>query len=255
MTLGKSKKFLKKMNRRKKEDRFLKKSWYSLLAPSCFSSRLIGKTVANIAQSKFKPEDSLKGRRVEATLSDLDPTLTIASDDKRKSVAAPSDDKVFSFKVPERLDLEAISATECLTQFDGFRMTTHKRKSLAKKHQSLIETFIRVPLKDSTVVRVKVICFTDAGKTLYERTKASSIKTRSVRRVQKMVARKCEEMLKGKDCSGLMKVLSDGSLEKGMEKNTSRVLKVKDMFVEKVKVIGVGETKAKEVLDLQHKRN
>merc|ERR1719347_1096326 len=249
MTLGKSKKFLKKLNKRKKEDRFLKKSWYTLVAPSTFSTRLIGKTVAKIAQSKFKPEDSLKGRRVEVNLTDLNPSSP--KSEKAKS-SSSTDDKVFSFKVPERLDLEAITATECLTMFDGYRMTTHKRKSLAKKHQSMIETFIKLTLSDSTAIRIKAICFT-AGNLSYERNKRSSIKVRNVRRIQKMISHVTEQTLGGKDTNKLMDVLASGELEEKMRKAAGSVYGIKDMFVEKVKVISIGETKMKEILGSQHK--
>ena len=161
MTLGKSKKF--RSRKPKKVDSFIKKKWFNLIAPKLFSTRQIGQTIANQDHSKFKSEDSLQGRRIEVNLGDLDK-------DEQKT-----DDRIFIFKIPSQgSEIGCITSTECLTIFDGYRMTTHKRKSLAKKHQTMIETFHKVKLSDSNIVRIKVICFSDSKEKLYCRTKESS---------------------------------------------------------------------------------
>merc|ERR1740128_24968 len=241
MTLGKSNKFIKQLNRRKKIDTFEKKTWFNLTAPSIFTNRSIGRTVANQSHSKFKSEDSLRGRRVEINLGDLEKT------------EVNSDDRVFAFRVPSQgSDIGSINSTECKTIFDGYRMTTHKRKSLAKKHQTMIETFHKVKMNDSIIIRFKVICFTDSKEKLYFRTKASSVKKRNVKRIQKMIKRKLEEF-KDKNSNDLIKMLKDKSLETKMMNGTKNIIAIKDMLIEKVKVLGYGENKIQEIYELQQK--
>eukprot|EP00477_Mikrocytos_mackini_P000026 GAHX01000026.1.p1 GENE.GAHX01000026.1~~GAHX01000026.1.p1 ORF type:complete len:245 (-),score=40.50 GAHX01000026.1:42-776(-) len=242
MTLGKSKKFIKQLNRKKKTDSFLKKQWFSLRGPAVFEKSFLGQTIANKSVSRFKSEDSLRGRIVETNLEELCPSVPDAAD------------KVFKFKVPTNgAEMGAITTTQCLAVFDGFRTTTHKRRSIVKKHQTLIETFCKVTIADTHTLYFKIVCNTWSDPAPKQRNRTSHVKKRIIKRIRRHIQRTITDITSRKDINAIMNLLANGELEEKMRKCATLVIPVKDMLIEKVKVVSLGETQGETTFKNQHK--
>ena len=229
MTLGKSKKFVKKLNKRKKVDPFLKKTWVSLVAPAVFQNRLTAQTAVNQAYGKFQPTKSLTGRVLELNLADLSPSLS--------EKTSPADRVI-------RLKLQSVSpnATEARLVFDGYRCTTHARKSLVSSGKCLVETFVQVELADGLSLRAKIICFTARA----------HVKRKHVRRIRSKLKELLGASLQTLKTNEFVQCLTDGSMETTLEKECCKEYFVKTLIVEKVKVVGRNEYNLAHTLDEQH---
>merc|ERR1712072_1421862 len=118
MAVGKNKRISKgkKGGKKKIVDPFTKKDWYSLKAPTMFTTRNFGKTLVTRTQGTKLASDGLKGRVYEVSLADLN----------------QDEDQAFR-KVKLRCD--DVQGRNCLTQFHGMDFTTDKLRSLVRKWQ------------------------------------------------------------------------------------------------------------------------
>merc|ERR1712000_61739 len=108
MAVGKNKRLSKgkKGLKKRTQDPFTRKDWYSIKAPSTFNQRDVGKTLVNRTTGLKSANDALKGRIFEVSLADLQ-----NDEDQGKN---------------------------CLTNFHGLDFTSDKLRSLVRKWQTLI---------------------------------------------------------------------------------------------------------------------
>merc|ERR1739848_620826 len=131
----------KKGGKKKIVDPFTKKDWYSLKAPTMFSTRTFGQTLVTRTQGTKIASDGLKGRVYEVSLADLNQD----EDQAYRKIKLRGDD---------------IQGKNCLTQFHGMDFTTDKLRSLVRKWQTLIEAYVDVKTTDDYYLRIFCIAFT-----------------------------------------------------------------------------------------------
>jgi len=155
----------KRKGGRKAVDPFLKKEWYDIKAPSMFSVRQVGKTLATKTQGLKNSRDSLLGRVFEVSLGDL----------KKKG----EDDAFRKFK----LKTEEVTGFQCLTNFYGMDLTTDKLRSLVRKWHTLIEAYVDIKTTDGYALRLFCIGFTKRRMGQNRKTSyAQSAQVRAIRR-------------------------------------------------------------------------
>merc|ERR1711985_53232 len=165
MAVGKNKRISKgkKGGKKKIVDPFTKKDWYSLKAPTMFSTRTFGQTLVTRTQGTKLASDGLKGRVYEVSLADLN----------------QDEDQAYR-KIKLRCD--DIQGKNCLTQFHGMDFTTDKLRSLVRKWQTLIEAYVDVKTTDDYYLRIFCIAFTKKRANQIKRTcYAQSAQIRQIR--------------------------------------------------------------------------
>merc|ERR1740115_648744 len=219
MAVGKNKRLTKggrKGGKKKQGDPFLKKEWYDIKAPSCFSVRSCGKTLVSKTQGTKIATEELKGRVCEINLADL------------------NNDEDQSFK-KIKLCIEDVQGKNCLTDFHSMELTRDKQCALIKKWHTLIEGFADVKTTDGYLIRLFVIAFTkrrqDQVKT---NCYAQSAQIRKIRK--KMVEIIANEAGKVQ-LRELVKKLIPESIGKEIEKQTQGIFPLKDVMVRKVKIL------------------
>mmetsp|Transcript_24031 Transcript_24031/g.35143 ORF Transcript_24031/g.35143 Transcript_24031/m.35143 type:complete len:260 (+) Transcript_24031:105-884(+) len=218
MAIGKNKRLTKSKKGGKKKivDPFLKKEWYTLVAPSIFSVKNCGKTLITKTQGTKIASDGLKGRVFELSLADL------------------KNDEQLAFK-KIKLCVEDVQGYNCLTNFHGMDMTRDKLCSLIKKKQTIIEGSVDVRTSDGYLVRLFCIAMTKSQENQVKQTcYAQSAKIRAIR--EKMVTIMSELGSKG-DLKTLVKELMLSNTGEQIEKEASKIFPIKDCHIRKVKVL------------------
>ena len=128
---GKNKRLTKskKGGKKKAQNPFDKKEWYTIKAPSIFVNKDAGKTLITRTAGTKIASDGLKGRVFEISLADLN----------------KDDDQMFR-KV--KLCCEDVQGYNVMTNFHGFDLTRDKLCSLIKKWVTLIEANVDVKTSD-----------------------------------------------------------------------------------------------------------
>jgi len=219
MAVGKNKKLSKggrKGGKKKQGDPFLKKEWYDIKAPSCFSVRSCGKTLISRTQGTKIASEEMKGRVFEVNLADLQ----------------QDEDQAFK-KV--KLCCEDVQGKNVLCDFHAIDLTRDKQCALIKKWHTLIEANADVRTTDGYTVRLFVLAFTkrrpDQVKT---NCYAQSAQIRKIR--AKMVEILQNEVSKCQ-LRELVKKLIPEVIGKEIEKQTQGIFPLKDCLVRKVKII------------------
>jgi small subunit ribosomal protein S3Ae len=219
MAVGKNKRLTKggrKGGKKKQGDPFLKKEWYDIKAPSCFSVRSCGKTLVSKTQGTKIATEELKGRVCEINLADL------------------NNDEDQSFK-KIKLCIEDVQGKNCLTDFHSMELTRDKQCALIKKWHTLIEGFADVKTTDGYLIRLFVIAFTkrrqDQVKT---NCYAQSAQIRKIRAkiVDICIAEASKCMLRE-----VVKKLIPESIGKEIEKQTQGIFPLQNCLIRKVKIL------------------
>lgn len=217
MAVGKNKKTYKKKGGKKKVvDTFARKEWYNVKAPAYFDKRDIGKTPVNRTAGTKLAADGLRGRVFEVAVGDL------RNDD---------DNKYRKFS----LVCEEVYGRDILLNFHGMSITTDKLRSLVKKWQSLIETFVDVKTIDGYILRVFVIGFTDkqansTKKTCY----AQSSQIRAIRsKMREIVSSNVSKL----DIQKLVKRFITESISTDIIKATKGIYPLHNVYIRKVKIV------------------
>jgi len=219
MAIGKNKKLGKKGKKtgRKITDPFAKKEWYEVKAPSIFPIRHIGHTVVTKTQGQRNSRDSLIGRVYEASLGDL------------KDHAEDEAYRTFRFRVEE------VQGPQCLTQFNGMRLTTDKLRSLVRKWHSLIEAFVDVKTSDGYAVRLFAIGFTKRRPNQIRET--AYAQTSQKRQIRKKMIEIMQKEAGSEELNGLLTKLMTGQIGTEIEKYTQGIYPLTNVHVRKVKVL------------------
>ncbi|EEE53089.1 hypothetical protein OsJ_35850 [Oryza sativa Japonica Group] len=218
MAVGKNKRISKgkKGSKKKTVDPFAKKDWYDIKAPSVFNVRNVGKTLVSRTQGTKIASEGLKHRVFEVSLADLQ-----------------NDEDQAYRKI--RLRAEDVQGKNVLTNFWGMSFTTDKLRSLVKKWQTLIEAHVDVKTTDNYMLRLFCIGFTKRRPNQVKRTcYAQASQIRQIRR--KMV----EIMVNQASSCDLKELVSKFIPEvigKEIEKATSSIFPLQNVFVRKVKIL------------------
>lgn len=98
----------------------MKKEWYTVKAPSYFSVKKAGYTLASKTQGLKTSYDSLINRVFKLNIADLSSSKV---DDFRKVLLRTDD----------------IKGTQCLTSFAGMEITSDKHRSIIRKRHTTVE--------------------------------------------------------------------------------------------------------------------
>jgi small subunit ribosomal protein S3Ae len=120
---------------RRVKDKWKSKKWYKVTAPTAFSNKSLGETLAD------EPE-KLTGRQIETTLQEL------TGDMKQMHIK-------LTFKVSEVLD------TNAKTVFTGHNMTSDYIRRLTRRGATKISAVFDLKTKDGSRIRVKPFAITD----------------------------------------------------------------------------------------------
>uniref|UniRef100_A0A7N0VJM6 Small ribosomal subunit protein eS1 n=1 Tax=Kalanchoe fedtschenkoi TaxID=63787 RepID=A0A7N0VJM6_KALFE len=218
MAVGKNKRISKgkKGGKKKAADPFAKKDWYDIKAPSVFNVKQVGKTLVSRTQGTKIASEGLKHRVFEVSLADL------------------QGDEDHSFR-KIRLRAEDVQGRNVLTNFWGMDFTTDKLRSLVRKWQTLIEAHVDVKTTDNFTLRLFCIGFTKKRHNQVKRTcYAQSSQVKQIRRkmMEIMVnqATSC-------DLKELVKKFIPESIGKEIEKATSSIYPLQNVFIRKVKIL------------------
>lgn len=197
-------------------DPFLKKEWYSLVAPSIFSKKDCGKTIITKTQGQKIASDGLKGRIVEVSLADL------------------QENEDLSYR-KIKLCIEDVQGFNCLLNFHGMDMTRDKICSLIKKRQTIIEASCDVKTTDGYMLRMFCIAFTQKNeKQIKNHCYAKSAQCKAIR--EKMVEYMGNMGREG-DLKTLVKTLITAENGKDIEKECHMLFPIKECYIRKVKVL------------------
>ncbi|KAG6766142.1 hypothetical protein POTOM_030209 [Populus tomentosa] len=197
-------------------DPFSKKDWYDIKAPSVFSVKNVGKTLVTRTQGTKIASEGLKHRVFEVSLADLQ----------------GDEDNAYR-KI--RLRAEDVQGRNVLTNFWGMNFTTDKLRSLVRKWQTLIEAHVDVKTTDNYTLRMFCIGFTKRRPNQVKRTTyAQSSQIRQIRRKMREImtaqAASC-------DLKELVRKFIPESIGKEIEKATSSIYPLQNVFIRKVKIL------------------
>uniref|UniRef100_A0A7E4WCW7 Small ribosomal subunit protein eS1 n=1 Tax=Panagrellus redivivus TaxID=6233 RepID=A0A7E4WCW7_PANRE len=234
MAVGKSKKMVKKGNKKKVIDPFLRKEWYDVKAPSIFTTRQIGKTLVNRTQGTRIASDFLKGRVYEVSLGDLNTTTD-------------ADFKKF------RLVCEDVQGRECLTNFHSMSFTHDKMCSIVRKWHTLIEGSTAVRTTDGYLLRVFCVAFTKRDK--HQIKKAAYAQSSKVRAIRARMDSVIKKEVSGGDLKGFIKKIIAGSIELDIQKRTKWLHPLENVYINKIKVLKKPKFEHGRLLDLHSEVN
>jgi|GEM_PF-1334535 len=215
MAIGKNRKLGKKGKKKKVIDPFLKKDWYSVMAPSMFSVRNAGLTLCTRTTGTKIASETLKGRIFEVALSDLNGN----TDDAYRKI---------------RLSCDDVQGDKVLTNFHGMDMTRDRLCSLIKKWQTLVEARVDVRTTDGYTLRMFCIGFTKKQKTQVKKTWYAQ--TGKVKQIRKKMTDIMTEASKC-DLKGLVAKFLPETIGKEIEKACEGIFPMQNVHIRKVKVL------------------
>jgi len=218
MAVGKNKRLSKgkKGLKKKVQDPFTRKDWYSVKAPSTFSTREVGKTFVNRTTGLKNANDSLKGRIIEVSLADL------------------QNDEEHSFR-KIKLRVDEIQGKNCLTNFHGLDFTSDKLRSLVRKWQTLIEANVTVKTTDDYLLRLFAIAFTKKRQSQIKKT--TYAQTSQIRAIRKKMTEIIQREAATCSLAQLTQKLIPEVIGKEIEKATGGIYPLQNVHIRKVKLL------------------
>ena len=216
MAVGKNPRSMKGKKKKKYIDPFTRKDWFQIKAPAPFKNRRMGYTPANRTVGQKVVTDYLKGRIFEVSLADLQ-----------------NDESQFFQKIS--LKCQEIQGDNVLTSFHGLSFTTDKSRSLVRKWQSLIESFLDVKTADGYILRLFCVGFTRRSQGQRRNTSyAQSSQIRAIRKKMFDIMRKEAESC---DLKSLVEKFIANSIGEKIRKVTQGIYPLQNVFIRKVKVL------------------
>lgn len=170
----------------------------------------------------------MKGRIVEASLADLQKD----EDQAYKKVL---------------LRVEDVQGRSCLTNFHGMDFTTDKLKSLVRRWQTLIESFVDVNTTDGYRIRMFCIAFTKKRQNSFRKT--AYAKSSQIRQIRKKMTEVMTREAQSSDLKDLVVKLIPEVIGKQIEKDCQSIYPLQNVFIRKVKVIKTPKTDAGKLLE------
>ena len=178
-------------------DRWKRKDWYTVLAPSLFNEADVGQILAS-------DDKELPGRTLTTTVYDV-------TDDMRKAHM--------------KLDLEILNTDgkKCRTKINSFVLDNSYLRSLIRRRSSKVEAVINVVTKDDIKIRVKPIVVTFL-----------KCNTAQKERIRKVLIKRVLEI--GKDHnfdSFLLEVISD-KIPKMLKDDIKKLFPIKNVEIRRI---------------------
>ncbi|CUS11923.1 unnamed protein product [Tuber aestivum] len=218
MAVGKNKRLSKgkKGLKKKVQDPFTRKDWYSVKAPSTFASRDVGKTLVNRTTGLKNANDALKGRIFEVSLADL------------------QKDEEHAFR-KVKLRVDEVQGKNCLTNFHGLDFTSDKLRSLVRKWQTLIEANITIKTTDDYLLRLFAIGFTKKRQNQIKKT--TYAQSSQIREIRKKMVEIIQREAASCSLSGLTQKLIPEVIGREIEKATTAIYPLQNVHIRKVKLL------------------
>lgn len=163
--------------------------------------------------------ESLKGRVVETSLTDLDK--------ENKEV-----DRTFR-KI--KLIIEDVQGSSCYTNFHSMDVSRDKLCSLISKWQTTIEAFVDVKTKDDYFLRVFAICMTNRSPN--QRCVTSYATTSKTKLIRKRMSEMIIGIVKQNTLKQLVPLLLDTEIEKNIKDACAKYYPLKNVLIRKVKIL------------------
>lgn len=202
----------KNLSKKKDGDLFLKKSWYNLLAPTFFQSKVVGKTVIQKISTKNVTEKKLVGRTFEVFQKDLND-----GDHFRK----------FRFMVTD------VTGTECHSEFQGMEITSDVKIGMVKKWHSLINGIFDFTTQEGFTMRLQMAATTRKEKDSLKKTCYAT--KNQIKDVRKLMEKTVESKMNNKSISEIVKVLCDDEISKII--SSASDISIGNCHVTKVKIV------------------
>merc|ERR1711937_836911 len=218
MAVGKNKRISKgkKGGKKKIVDPFTKKDWYSLKAPTMFSTRTFGQTLVTRSQGTKLASDGLKGRIYEVSLVDLNQD----EDQAHRKIKLKCDD---------------VQGKNCLTQFHGMDFTTDKLRSLVRKWQTLIEAYVDVKTTDDYYLRIFCIAFTK--KRMNQIKRSCYAQSAQIRQIRAKMIEIMRQHASTCDLKELVNKFIPEVIGKEIQKSCSSIFPLQNVAIRKCKVL------------------
>jgi small subunit ribosomal protein S3Ae len=218
MAIGKNKRLTKskKGGKKKAQNPFDKKEWYTIKAPSMFAARDCGKTLITRTQGTKIASEGLKGRVFEICLADLN----------------KDEDQTFR-KV--KLCCEDVQGYSVMTNFHGMDLTRDKLCSLIKKWVTLIEANVDIKTTDGYTLRLFCIAFTN--KMQGQMKKTCYAQSGQIRQIRAKMVQCMTEEASSCDLKGLINKLIPNAIGEAISKKTSSIFPLRDCMIRKVKML------------------
>eukprot|EP01147_Barroeca_monosierra_P009020 gene9020-1349_t len=217
MAIGKNKRLTKgkKGSKKKVVDVMTKKEWYDIKAPAYFNQRQVGKTLVTRSSGTKLAADGLRGRVFEVALGDLN-----------------GDDNMYR-KI--RLVCEDVYGRDLLLNFHGMDLTTDKLRSLVKKWQTLIQTFVDIKTSDGYTLRVFCIGFTKKQKNSVRKT--AYAQTSQIKAIRAKMRDVIQNESTNCDLKQFVGRLITDEISREIEKSVKSIYPLHNVFLRKVKVL------------------
>merc|ERR1739848_262488 len=206
----------KKGGKKKIVDPFTKKDWYSLKAPTMFSTRTFGQTLVTRTQGTKIASDGLKGRIYEVSLADLNQD----EDQAYRKIKLKCDD---------------VQGKNCLTQFHGMDFTTDKLRSLVRKWQTLIEAYVDVKTTDDYYLRIFCIAFTK--KRMNQIKRSCYAQSAQIRQIRAKMVEIMKQHASACDLKELVNKFIPEVIGKEIQKSCDGIFPLQNVAIRKCKVL------------------
>lgn len=231
MAKGKNKKISKKGKGAKRNEKhpFLKKEWYTLIAPSALKKNVpVGWTCCKKPTGTQVVGDFLKGRVAEISYADI----TDNARDVSKKV---------------RMVVDEIQGNICATSFYGYELTKEKIFALLKKRQSLIEVYSDVKCADGVIFRIFMVMVTNRR---HSQVKLNSYaKASKIRMLRKKLRAEVVKYASEKSSDDFAYEVITGVMNGKFEKSAQEVIPEIKLQISKLKTIKRGAVDVRKLLE------
>lgn len=231
MAKGKNKKISKKGKAAKRSDKhpFLKKEWYTLLAPAALKKNIpIGWTCCKKPSGTQVIGDFLKGRVAEISFADI----TENARDVTKKI---------------KMVVDEIQGNVCATSFYGYELSREKIFALLKKRQSLIEVYTDVKCADGVIFRLFMVMVTNRRP--YQVKLNSYAKQSKIRMLRKKLVAEAVQYAATKSSDDFAYEIITGVLNTRFEKSASEIIPEIKLQISKMKTVKRGAVDVRKLIE------
>jgi small subunit ribosomal protein S3Ae len=231
MAKGKNKKISKKGKaaRQNAKHPFLKKEWYTLIAPSALKKTVpVGWTCCKKPTGTQVIGDFLKGRVAEISYADI----TENARDVTKKV---------------RMVIDEVQGSLCATSFYAYELSREKIFALLKKRQSLIEVYTDVKTQDGVIYRIFMVMVTNRKQ---NQVKINSYAQASkIRVLRKVLIAEAVKYAQEKSADDFAYEVITGVMNSRFEKVAQEVIPELKLQISKLKTVKRGAVDVRKLLE------